>query len=140
MSQGTEAGTVASVETNASNGTGHVTVRRFTPYDIPGKPWGIERVVAQTDTYVGKLLMMKSGCSGALQHHQYKNETFHLYSGIAMVRYRTEDGLVTVEMNAGESYHVPPGAVHQVEAVTDCVFFEASTPVFDDRVIDGTPV
>lgn len=32
------------------------------------------------------------------------------------------------------SFHFPPGAVHQEEAVTDCVIIEASTPHFNDRV------
>ena len=37
-------------------------------------------------------------------------------------------------MHPGESYYIPPGAVHQVKAVTACVFFECSTPHYDDRV------
>ena len=37
-------------------------------------------------------------------------------------------------MYPGESYHIQPGAVHQVEAIAECVFFEASTPHHDDRV------
>lgn len=79
--------------------------------------------------------MMKSGGSGALQYHQMKDETFYLVSGRALVRYHDEAGeLHTVPMYPGESYHVPPGAVHQVEALEDSIFFEASTPVFDDRV------
>lgn len=116
------------------------SIKKFVPRELGPKPWGVELLVAETEHYIGKVLSMRAGTSGALQHHEIKDETFHLYSGTAMVRYRTEDGLITVDMNAGESYHVPAGAVHQVEAVTDCVFFEASTPVFDDRVIEGAPV
>ena len=34
----------------------------------------------------------------------------------------------------GESFHFPPYAIHQEEALEDCVILEASNPVFNDRV------
>jgi mannose-6-phosphate isomerase len=111
------------------------SIRAFTPYEIPGKPWGTELVVAHTDQYLGKVLWMKAGHGGAFQLHEKKDETFYLLLGKAMVKYRTDDGgTVEEEMRAGEAYHVPPGAAHQVTAIEDCVFVEASTPVFDDRL------
>lgn len=108
----------------------------FVPYDIPGKPWGTERVIAQTDRYLGKVLLMTGGHRGGLQYHTTKDETFHLVSGRARVRGADR---VWIDMLPGESYQIPPGMIHQVEAVTDCVFFECSTPVFEDRVNVGDP-
>lgn len=102
----------------------------FEPYDIPGKPWGREIVIAHTDQYLGKVLYMNAGHRGAMQYHERKDETFHLYSGEALVN--------GAPMRAGESYRVKVGTRHQVEAVTDCVFFECSTSVFGDRVIVGS--
>lgn len=98
------------------------------------RDWGEEIFVAQTAHYLGKVLKMHAGTKGGLQRHAEKDETFYLVSGEALVRFDNGFGLVTVEMHPGESYHVPPGAPHQVEAVTDCVFFEASTPHYDDRI------
>ncbi len=47
----------------------------------------------------------------------------------------TEDGtLERVLMRPGDTFTVPPGAIHRFEAITDCVVYEASIPVFDDRV------
>jgi mannose-6-phosphate isomerase-like protein (cupin superfamily) len=110
------------------------TLKPFTPYEIPGKPWGTELVIAHTPEYLGKVLWMAAGKKGAMQFHQTKKETFYLYRGMAIIRTKLEDGSVQEwPMTSGESYDVPPGAIHQVEAETDCVFFEASTPVFDDR-------
>lgn len=109
----------------------------FVPYDIPGKPWGTERVIAQTDRYLGKVLLMTGGHRGGLQYHTTKDETFYLFSGVARVRTGSADPWR--DMFPGQSYHVAPGAVHQVEAVTDCVLFECSTPVFEDRVNVGDP-
>lgn len=111
------------------------TVKPFAPIELGPKPWGQELLIAHTPFYTGKVLSMRKGGTGALQHHVKKDETFHLYSGSVLVQYLNDDGEnVFVEMKPGESYHVPPGAVHRVEALEDSVLFEASTPVFDDRV------
>ena len=37
-------------------------------------------------------------------------------------------------LRAGESVHIPPGLVHQIEAVEDTDVLEASTPELDDLV------
>ena len=112
----------------------HVTP--FDPVDIPGKPWGTECLVAHTPYYTGKVLCRYAGATrGGLQYHRVKDETFYLFSGECWVY--TVDQSATPQrhkMTAGMSFHVPPGAIHSVEAITDCVFFEVSTPVFDDRV------
>lgn len=110
-------------------------IEKFAPRVIGPKPWGTELLVAHTPSYTGKVLLMHAGGTGPLQYHEAKDETFYLFSGEALVEFRHANGeLYTRKMHAGESYHVPPGSVHRVEAVTDCVFFEASTPHFDDRV------
>ena len=109
-------------------------IEPFEPFEIPGKPWGTELVFAQTPQYLGKVLWMKAGLGGAFQFHERKDESFFLLSGTATVRYKTDDGAVCeVPMRAGEAYHVPVRARHQVIAETDCVFVEVGLPVFDDR-------
>lgn len=103
--------------------------------EVLDRDWGSEVIIAETDTYMGKVLEMKAGTMGGLQYHVDKDETFYLHSGEAIVRFDDGEGqLVEEVMSAGESYHIPPGSPHQVQAVTDCVFFEASTPHHDDRV------
>lgn len=107
----------------------------FEPQRLGPKDWGSEILVAHTIAYTLKVLRMNAGKAGPLQYHRYKDESFHLIVGEAIVRY--DDGgpvLAVHRMQIGESIHVPPGATHQVEAVTDCLFVEASTPHFDDRV------
>lgn len=109
-------------------------IERYIPQTLQ-RNWGAEVFVAETPHYLGKILRMRAGTKGGLQLHTEKDETFHLVSGSALVR--SDDGtgvLMAVEMAPGESYHIPPGAAHQVEAITDCVFFEASTAHYDDRV------
>jgi mannose-6-phosphate isomerase len=116
-------------------------IEAFQPCELGPKSWGRELLVAQTDSYIGKVLWMRAGASGPFQYHERKDETFFLFSGEAVVEFEApDDGNPTLIvrkrhlMQPGESYHVPPGAVHRVEALADSVFFEASNPVFDDRV------
>ena len=79
--------------------------------------------------------MRKAGTSGNLQYHRKKNEAGYVYSGEMLVEYDTGDGkLTSVKASAGQSVHIPPGVVHRETAITDCVIFEVSTPVFNDRV------
>ena len=120
---------------NPPNAGDGLMIQRFTPRELGPKPWGIELLVAHTEHYTGKVLAMQAGKSGPFQYHERKDETFYLYSGVAEVRYRDDAGADHVqEMQPGESFHVPPGSPHQVTALSDCTFFEVSTPVFDDRV------
>jgi mannose-6-phosphate isomerase len=117
------------------------------PSDVPAveeylpkvheRGWGQEIFIAETEHYLGKMLVMRAGTAGGLQHHVEKDETFYVYSGECAVDY-VEDGEVRREspVGPGRSFHIPPGAPHRVEALTDCVLFEASTPHYNDRVRD----
>ena len=110
------------------------SIDRFEPQTTV-HPWITEVLVAHTAEYIGKVLYYRPGQLPALQYHEHKDETFYLVSGECWVDYDAGDGkLSRLRMLPGQAYHVPPGAVHRVEAITDCVMFEASNPVFDDRV------
>lgn len=110
------------------------SIEAFAPSTLQ-RDWGEEIIIAETAQYLGKILRMRSGTKGGLQKHVEKDETFFLFSGCAWVRHDDGTGVLTQTlMHAGDSYHIPPGAVHQVEAIQDSVFFEASTPHHHDRV------
>ena len=101
------------------------------------KSWGHEVLVAHTPQYTGKVLYRYAAepwHRGGLQWHRTKDETFYLHEGEVIVYWVDADGLLRKrKMTAGQSFHVPPGAIHSVQTVTDSVMFEASTAVFDDR-------
>jgi mannose-6-phosphate isomerase-like protein (cupin superfamily) len=104
------------------------------PIEVGPRDWGREVLIAQTDAYIGKVLLMKAGTAGGLQYHKTKIETFFLDEGQAFVDYDANGTLTTISMSPGMIVHVPAGAPHRVRAVSDCKFFEVSTPVFNDRV------
>ena len=51
-----------------------------------------------------------------------------------ILRTQTGDDLVGRPFRAGETVHIPPKLIHQIEAVVDSDVLEASTPELDDLV------
>jgi mannose-6-phosphate isomerase len=103
------------------------------PYRVD-KPWGHELVWARTDQYVGKILHVRAGHVLSLQYHNLKDETMHVLRGELILRTSTGDELIARPFKAGESVHIPPKLIHQIEAVVDSDVLEASTPHLDDLV------
>lgn len=104
------------------------------PYRVE-KPWGHELIWAKTDRYVGKVLHVKAGQGLSCQYHHVKDETLHVLSGeVIITTERQGEPPVRRNYRAGESLHVPPLLIHQMEAVVDSDVLEASTPELDDLV------
>lgn len=110
-------------------------IEGFNPEKVD-KPWGYELLIAYTSSYVGKVLHIKAGHALSLQYHERKDETIHLYAGAALLHFQEGAARQTTSrrIGPGASFHIPPGAVHRLEAITDCDFFEVSTPQMDDVV------
>jgi mannose-6-phosphate isomerase-like protein (cupin superfamily) len=103
------------------------------PYRVD-KPWGYEVVWARTDRYVGKILHVRAGHVLSLQYHNRKDETMHVLAGELILRTKPGDEIVSRPFKAGETVHIPPRMIHQIEAVVDTDVLEASTPELDDLV------
>lgn len=105
------------------------------PYKVD-KPWGHELVWARTDRYAAKLLHVKAGHVLSCQYHNLKDETMHVLRGELILRLGggPETDLVERRLHSGESVHITPGTIHQIEAVVDSDVLEASTPELDDLV------
>jgi mannose-6-phosphate isomerase-like protein (cupin superfamily) len=99
------------------------------------KPWGHELIWAHTDRYIGKILHVKAGHALSLQYHERKDETIFLLRGrMRFYAGKDKEALREIEMNEGDSYHITPGTVHRMEAITDVDMLEASTSDMDDVV------
>lgn len=105
------------------------------PYRVE-KPWGYELIWARTDRYVGKILHIEPGHVLSLQYHEKKDETIHVLQGEIILRVQPQgaEQLIERRMKAGESYHITPYTIHQMEAVEPADLLEASTPEIDDVV------
>lgn len=103
------------------------------PYRVE-KPWGHELIWARTERYVGKILHVKAGHVLSLQYHNLKDETMHVLRGELILRTGDGETLRERPFRAGESVHIPPKLIHQIEAVVDTDVLEASSPELDDLV------
>jgi quercetin dioxygenase-like cupin family protein len=83
---------------------------------------------------VGKILHVKAGQVLSLQYHNFKDETMHVLSGELTLRTGDGDTMTSRPFKAGQTVHIPPKMIHQIEAVTDSDVLEASTPELDDLV------
>ena len=83
---------------------------------------------------MGKILHVNAGHALSSQYHNLKDETLHVLQGEVLLRLGQGDELEERRFRAGESVHIRPGQVHELEAVTDTDVLEASTPEQDDVV------
>ena len=104
--------------------------------NLARREWGKERLVALIPKKISlKLLTIEKGKKGGLQYHHKKNECGYLIKGRLLIRYDNGKGKLKKRvLKAGSSFHFPPGAIHQEEALSKCEIIEASTPHFNDRV------
>lgn len=100
---------------------------------IKHKPWGQEEWCGITSRVVMKKLFMKSGHQCSLQYHEQKEEMFYLLSGKAEFTVGSSiENLETFIIEAGFYYTLPKFMIHQMKAITDIVYLEASTPELFD--------
>jgi mannose-6-phosphate isomerase-like protein (cupin superfamily) len=99
------------------------------------KPWGHELIWAQTDRYVGKILVIEAGKRLSLQVHEIKDESILVLSGRLRLWYGDLDGpLAAIELGPGEHRRIEVGKVHRFEAIERCELVEVSTPELEDVI------
>jgi mannose-6-phosphate isomerase-like protein (cupin superfamily) len=99
------------------------------------KPWGHEEIFAETESYVGKILCINRGEALSLQYHERKEETLRVLDGrLELVSGPDLDHLSSAVLDAGTAFHIAPGTLHRMVALTDCRLLEVSTNHLDDVV------
>lgn len=102
---------------------------------IVAKPWGEERIFAETGRYAGKLILIRAGESLSYQYHDRKEETVHVLEGTLGLQVDRAGEKAELRLIPGQSFHVDPGTRHRMYAPeTDCLVVEVSTPELDDVV------
>ena len=103
------------------------------------KPWGYEKLLELNKKYVVKELFMKKGHRCSLQFHKKKIETFYVVSGkLKLYSGKSKDNLKIKYFVKGDYMTIKPKFIHRMEAVTNSIYLEASTPEITDvvRLID----
>ena len=102
---------------------------------IVDKPWGREEIFAETANYVGKILSISKGEALSLQYHERKEETLRVLDGeLELVTGPAADRLQSQRLCEGAVFHIEPGELHRMVAITDCRLLEVSTNHLDDVV------
>ena len=112
-----------------------------TDEDIPyvDKPWGYERVWAQTDKYIAKYVFIGAGHRMSRQYHEKKDKTIYVLAGPLVLELGPDDDddeMVSLGLMEGESYNVTPGSVHRLCASKEygVELMEVSTPEVADVI------
>jgi len=113
------------------------------PVNVVPKGWGREVWIANNEHYCGKVLEINQGKKCSLHFHKLKTESFYLRVGKLRVRVKKSPDSTTTEefeLSEGDCMDVPPGLVHQMEALEDAELLEFSTQHFNSdshRLIKG---
>jgi len=109
------------------------------------KPWGHELWInGQHPCYALKEIFIKAGTKTSLQYHNFKQETNVLFRGTAKLHYKANARISndqvkskdtsTTQIKPISSVDVMPKTLHRLEAMTDILLYETSTPHLDDVV------
>ena len=99
------------------------------------KPWGHELIWAETDRYVGKVIVVRSGHRLSLQYHERKDESVYVMSGRLRLHLEDDEGVVQpLDLDPGDHRHIPTGRRHRFEALERCELIEVSTSELGDVV------
>lgn len=109
------------------------------------KPWGSELwVTGEHPGYCLKKININKGTRTSLQYHRMKRETNVLLHGQAKLYFKKDEDVPNdsvLSQNLGAALLSPvslvdvfPNTLHRLEAVTDIVLCEVSTPHLDDVV------
>lgn len=100
------------------------------------KSWGSEREIVNNDLYCGKRMEIRKGHYSSVHYHKMKSETFYVFRGKLQLEVWRGDAtsLELMVLSSGDCYDVPSWVVHRFYGLTDCEFFEFSTPHSDRDV------
>lgn len=138
--------TILVAGTSASWGRGtQLLHRRVGELKKVTKPWGYELWLNdEHPRYAFKRIFIKSGTKTSLQYHVMKQETNLLLSGSAILHYKHTQAVANCDVTVGDiaqaavsavsALDIMPETVHRLEAVSDVLLCEVSTPHLDDVI------
>ena len=101
------------------------------------KHWGEERwLVPEGSPFGYKVITIRAGKRTSLQYHRQKEEANLILNGEGRIWFAegVDEPLSDHPLRPGQIAHVRPGVVHRIEALTDLVLVEVSTPELDDVI------
>ena len=102
------------------------------------KPWGYEKVLISTESYLTKELYIKENFKTSFHYHENKDETMYILSGAGYIEFEDKKEY----FGKNDTIRIKPNVVHSIVATENTVLHEVSTPYLQDtvRVDDFYPV
>ena len=109
------------------------------------KHWGYELWInGRSKNFAFKKIFLKKGNKTSLQYHNRKKETNFLFDGKIYLHYLAKNkNFSDIDLNkdikkrfikSPSIIDVNPKTIHRIEAITDLILFETSTPHLDDVI------
>ena len=100
------------------------------------KPWGFEIILTPKGLpYTAKIAFTKKGHRWSLQYHDQKTETITLLHGQAvLIVGKNKNNLKKIPMKPNQGYTIIPNLIHRLEALSDSITIETSTPEIGNTV------
>lgn len=99
------------------------------------KPWGYEVILEKNKFFMFKKLFMKKNHRCSLQYHKKKIETIFVVKGkIKIFCGKNKKKIIGKIYKSQSTITIKPRIVHRMQALTDCIYLEASTPEILDVV------
>ena len=98
------------------------------------KVWGHEEWI-WNEQYCMKILVLRAGHASSYHYHKLKDEVFFVMKGRGrvFVSYADDElGATPLDIEEGDSLHIPTGLRHTIIPITDLTLIECSTHHSDD--------
>jgi mannose-6-phosphate isomerase len=128
---------LAAADQLTGEGTGSAMKADLAGAKVVRKHWGEERwLVPEGSPFGFKVITVRAGKRTSLQYHRQKEEANLILCGEGLLYYAESTGvpLSSSALVPGRIVHVRPGMIHRIEAATDLVIVEVSTPELDDVI------
>tara|TARA_B100000029_G_scaffold504419_1_gene583213 strand:+ start:437 stop:1210 length:774 start_codon:yes stop_codon:yes gene_type:complete len=140
---------------NAGQNKRNISIKKINKIYSVKKPWGYEKWLTGDShkNYAFKKIFLKKGTKTSLQYHVKKIETNFLFNGNAKLHYmfrkiplkkknfsKISNSIKTKKLKSGSIINVNPKTIHRLEAISNLILFEVSSPHLSDvvRVSDVT--
>jgi len=126
-----------------------VSIKQIKDIYTVAKPWGYEQWLtgSRNKQFAFKKIFLKKGTKTSLQYHVKKIESNYLYRGKAKLHYMKKniqlikknfskilEATTSNTIKQGYVINVRPKTIHRLEAISNLVLFEVSSPHLSDVV------
>ena len=91
------------------------------------KYWGSIQSIVANQNFTLKIIKMNANSQSSMEYHVFKDENYYVASGKLKLGLRIGRAKnISVILNAGDVYHIPPGLMHMRIAIEDTEIIEWS--------------